>query len=606
MMETKETKETIQDIINSIRKNVETSSSQLGLESKTNIGKMMETKETKETIQDIINSIRKNVETSSSQLGLESKTNIGKLHPYGTLNIDEQKITFSKQIQNIRAILQQYKNISGDKDVNKYLSSLRDLAKYNIQVQQLKKCITDCHTTGKKYWESSNTGSKGRILLSRLQEMAEQFAREYSLYSDLEELVSLITDPYSTNEIATVSLCSQYFYVDIKVNKAGEVIGVEVKLTQNTTQVQDPVIDKEVYDLLQAGQFDKFKSHIRSLCRLDKLYQTHQADLQTSLKNLENNLIQIGKTTPDAELKASHATAGYGMISKSCKGLRLDYYIPPFEMLDGTPKKKYGASLSLEEGGLLVTLPSTTQMFPSSPPVDNDQAKLWIDSLLASDSQTTVNARFVARLKPKVPFTFSVLRQILTLTSPDSMDYQEFPDPESHPALLSFIIGNIPETGTIESNLNVMGSNHHYLYSGQLAGGILVGRLPFTHPQQLLPILQLVRQQVIFNELVQSCFNPSNPLSTSQSGNSESFLVEIVTEAPTTICATFLHPTTHNLTCTEIKIALGGVLDVKIHTHKTLNSNNPADPPPCPPALATKILSTCHSIPLTLHYMLKK
>ena len=51
--------------------------------------------------------------------------------------------------------------------------------------------------------------------------MAEQFAREYSLYSDLEELVSLITDPYSTNETATVSLCSQYFYVDVCVSEVG-------------------------------------------------------------------------------------------------------------------------------------------------------------------------------------------------------------------------------------------------------------------------------------------------------------------------------------------------------------------------------------------------
>ena len=108
-----------------------------------------------------------------------------------------------------------------------------------------------------------------------------------------------------------------------------------------------------------------------------------------------------------AELKASHGTAGYGVISKSCKGLRLDYYIPPFDMLDDTPKQsilsppslfytpftlllspfcslnlllfifvtEYGVSLSLEEGGLLVTLPSTVHIFPSSPPADNDQAK---------------------------------------------------------------------------------------------------------------------------------------------------------------------------------------------------------------------------------------
>jgi hypothetical protein len=39
---------------------------------------MLEQKETKDTVQDILTSIRKNIETWSTTLGLESKTNIGK------------------------------------------------------------------------------------------------------------------------------------------------------------------------------------------------------------------------------------------------------------------------------------------------------------------------------------------------------------------------------------------------------------------------------------------------------------------------------------------------------------------------------------------------
>ena len=120
----------------------------------------------------------------------------------------------------------------------------------------------------------------------------------------------------------------------------------------------------------------------------------------------------------------------------------------------------------------LSLLPTPLLLFPFS-----FHIRLWIDSLLAPDSHTPVNARFVARLKPKVPFTFSVLRQILTLTTPgisspplpfvfvcwfkerregreerreeranwysESMDYQEFPDPESQPTLLSYLLKNV-------------------------------------------------------------------------------------------------------------------------------------------------------------------
>lgn len=38
-------------------------------------------------------------------------------------------------------------------------------------------------------------------------------------------------------------------------------------------------------------------------------------------------------------MKLNHATTGYGLLTKGCKGLRLDYYVPPFDLLDDAPKK---------------------------------------------------------------------------------------------------------------------------------------------------------------------------------------------------------------------------------------------------------------------------
>lgn len=568
----------------------------------------------KETAQDILTSLKKIIDVSSSHFGLDSNINPGLLHPYGTLNVDEQKINFSKHIQNLRSIIQQYKRwIATEKDMNKYLTSLKEQAKYNVQVQQLKKCIADCHATGKKYWEDSNTGSKGRILLSRLQEMAEEFSREFGLYSDLDELIALITgDGHLITDTAPVSLSTSTFLVDLTVDKTGTV--QDAKLTiifaQTGEQSQDPEIDRELLALLQSGKFDKFKSHIKFLSKLDKLYSAYpKVDLQTSLKTLESNLLQIGKSQQSAEIQSSHATSGYGVISKSCKGLRLDYYIPPFESLDEVPKKGYGISLSLEEGGTLVTLPSASQLLPTSPPPDYDSSKSWIESFLSTDTnQQPVPARFVGRLKPKIPFSLSLLRQILTITSPDAMDYQDYTDSvDGCPPLQFLIIGKGQDASALECSVDVMGTVHHYVHSGPLVGGIMVARIPFTHPQQLLQILQLVRQQVIFNELVRSCFNPSHALSPNPHPSDPSkFLVEIVTEPPHTICATFLHPVTQNLICTEIKCGLGGTIDAKLHSHKPLNTSVPPDAPPCSATFATKILNACHSIPLALKYILEK
>lgn len=118
---------------------------------------------TQETVQDMIISLKKLIETSSEFLALDDKVNPGKripffllllffpfdcynvilynyfllliiveinslqlVHPYGKLNIDEQKILFNKHVQSIKSILQQYKRwIATEKDLNKYLSSLK-------------------------------------------------------------------------------------------------------------------------------------------------------------------------------------------------------------------------------------------------------------------------------------------------------------------------------------------------------------------------------------------------------------------------------------------------------------------------------------------------
>jgi len=187
------------------------------------------------------------------------------------------------------------------------------------------------------------------------------------------------------------------------------------------------------------------------------------------------------------------------------------------------------------------------------------------------------------------------------------MEYQDYTDSsDGCPSLQFLVIGKGQDGAALESNVDVMGARHHYVHSGPLVGGIMVARLPFTHPQQLQSILQLIRQQVVFNELVRSCFNPPNALSAAHSDGTSKFLVEVVTDPPHTICATFLHPVTLNLICMETKCGLGGSLDVKLHTHKPLNAAMQPDAPPCSAAYATKVLNACHSIPLTLKYILEK
>lgn len=61
----------------------------------------------------------------------------------------------------------------------------------------------------------------------------------------------------------------------------------------------------------------------------------------------------------------------------------------------------------------------------------------------------------------------------------------------------------------------VLGTTQQYIQCGPLSVGVQLQRIPFTHVSQVKPILQILRQQLAFNELFTSCFKKTG---TSQQG----------------------------------------------------------------------------------------
>jgi len=147
----------------------------------------------------------------------------------------------------------------------------------------------------------------------------------------------------------------------------------------------------------------------------------------------------------------------------------------------------------------------------------------------------------------------------------------------------------------MQAKLNIFGTRHSYVHCGPLFPGLIVEHLPCHDHDKLKTVIKLLRQQAIFNELYSSCFDSNFPEITDQGGEIISF--EITSEAPSSINITCVHPNTGNLLCLEINITTEGAIKCDMHTV-------PGDIILCTNNYLNKIISTCHSIPLTLYYML--
>lgn len=101
------------------------------------------------------------------------------MHPYGRLNIEEQRDTFKNHISNLRSIVQQHGKLNagapiGDKDVSKYFTLLKvcawcflsinllvvqETSKLKTQVDQIYNFLDNCQAIGKRYLESGSAGT---------------------------------------------------------------------------------------------------------------------------------------------------------------------------------------------------------------------------------------------------------------------------------------------------------------------------------------------------------------------------------------------------------------------------------------------------------------
>ncbi|KAJ1927764.1 hypothetical protein IWQ60_002660 [Tieghemiomyces parasiticus] len=266
-------------------------------------------------------------------------------------------------------------------------------------------------------------------------------------------------------------------------------------------------------------------------------------------------------------------------------------------------------------------------------------------------------ARFVAHLSPPVVVTETYAKSLSML---GGLSLHDFSAPVGPPlvsveALLlaatdpgrdsAGMVGPAPDYATTLTSSSFVWTPPpataapclRFMYTGEPSAGRVVHRLPFSHPSQLHLMIQLLRQQTLFNTLFQSCFRTAyvhptggptheavTDLSAFVATTDTDVPVEVVAESPNKLVVTaiLLFPEERRYTVTvDVFLELDPYPYITVHCHDRTVVAGPAlgglgDTPAavddrilgilvgvCEAERLTQVLTIGQSIPLLIHWI---
>ncbi|CAG0912570.1 unnamed protein product [Notodromas monacha] len=138
------------------------------------------------------------------------------------------------------------------------------------------------------------------------------------------------------------------------------------------------------------------------------------------------------------------------------------------------------------------------------------------------------------------------------------------------------------------------------VYNGTLLG-LMVSRLPFTHPTHLPQILLLLRQQLLLNTLLASCVRTN---SRQDFESSTVFEIEIPSDSWQCVWVRFEHPLNLSMVTAEFDLTDISHLKCRLFYDETIVT--PEEQILCSEEYASKVIQKTFSIPVTMRAILRK
>ncbi|XP_068090622.1 mediator of RNA polymerase II transcription subunit 1-like [Hyperolius riggenbachi] len=387
------------------------------------------------------------------------------------------------------------------------------------------------------------------------------------------------------------------FYIEVQAKKNGQV--ASVKLAHHG---ESPTVCTELLMLLRAKDFEAFGKSLDGLLKLYNISGSSEikAKVYLALCNLEADLsavYNLNRPTTDEEKLTAILCGEVGILSPRCGGtpMNIEYYISPCQVLEEKLKpgtRVVGKSLSVTAIGTknLYRLPMCS-LFQQIP---EESGSMYRFSTITEESSMMLPACFSLTLEHLEPVLFPLIHKIQSITGLPlvATDYAPFHE---------LIIDAKSQQLRIPPGRHYIVSlpdcvDHCYVLNSGPVFGKLVYKIPFTHPDQVLSILEIMRHQVAYNTLLYSCISSAvNP-----KDHTRVLHFEVSLQTDFKICISFQHPSGSSLSCVVADILNSRKLMCSVYT----GSSDP--PSPCNSEFLTKALERCMSIPITMRSIYKK
>uniref|UniRef100_T1J8I3 Mediator of RNA polymerase II transcription subunit 1 n=1 Tax=Strigamia maritima TaxID=126957 RepID=T1J8I3_STRMM len=398
-------------------------------------------------------------------------------------------------------------------------------------------------------------------------------------------------------------ISSDMFYVEVLLEMNGSV--KDVKIAHHG----DPVSCSELTQVLRAGDFTEFTSHLEGLTSIYQLNadKKQKSKAYLALQALETDLsmlAQLQSSINEPSNLVHKSPVGILQLRKGGHPMKLTYFISPYDLLDMETKSSIPLTVDTvveRQLGQYVTVcieSSTSHKLQTQSLMSitrtNDGKSLPSFAAPSNLNSTTLPANFVLKLASPMPIATALVKKIQAVTCIECADMS------SSQPLLS-LITQLASKGEMDCNNNkglfvVLPDQHHCYFLNGAADlqGAMVSSIPFTHPTHVPQILVFLRQQMLFNVLISSCIRTG-----SKQDLETALMFEVTALSWLHVSVSFEHPLEESMATAEFD--LSDITNVKCKLC-TMGS----DASICSDEYASKVVQRCLSIPVTMRAVIRK
>ncbi|KFO93594.1 Mediator of RNA polymerase II transcription subunit 1, partial [Buceros rhinoceros silvestris] len=393
-------------------------------------------------------------------------------------------------------------------------------------------------------------------------------------------------------------ITSNMFYIEIQLERDGKVM--DVKLAHLG---EAPVVCDDLLQHLRTKNYDAFGKILEDLSNLYQIPGNSEMKAKgyLALQALEKDLYSMSllDRTPDVNrvTQVLHGKVGHLVPRIGGTPMSIEFYISPYQVLEaelnpGSQVSGTKTVVTVEGTDTLHKLPLSPLLVESQAGEDGNPAFLPLTDELGTD----LSAFFVLKFQQPIPMSSCSIEEIQRLTGIQITGLKLSPLYELivHATLKEKCSEDL-STHKSHFFVSLPDCPKHCYFINQGSeksdlAGALVSKIPFSHPKCVPGVIEILRHQVAYNGLINSCVSEKHI----NEDDSELLYFEVVPHRNTSFSVVFPHPVTENLACVAIDVITSREVQCHLHVNPQDPMLNSSDD------FIARVVKRCMSVPVVM------